>query len=77
MISKASTVANIGRSIKNFENIPIVTPNWYRGVRTMNSFDYYMMGRMMSDCSASVGNHIVLPQAPSGGGSGLGGGGGW
>ena len=65
------------RWIKKFEDIPIVTPNWYRGVRTMNGFDYYMMGRMMSDCSASVGNHIVLPQAPSGGGSGLGGGGGW
>jgi len=65
--------------IKNFENIPIVTPNWYRGVRTMNSFDYYMMGRMMSDCSASVGNNIVLPSAPSGGSGGgwSGGGGSW
>ena len=66
--------------IKNFENIPIVTPNWYRGVRTMDSFDYYMMGRMMGDCSASVGNHIVMPSAPSGGSGGGwsgGGGGSW
>lgn len=63
--------------IKNFENISIVTPNWYRGARSMNGFDYYMMGRMMSDCSASVGNHIVLPSAPSGGGGGGLGGGSW
>jgi len=63
--------------IKNFENIPIVTPNWYRSARGFDSFDYYMMGRMMSDCSASVGNNIVIPSAPSGGGSFGGGGGSW
>ena len=67
--------------IKNFENIPVVTPNWYRGARGFDRFDYYMMGRMMSDCSASVGNNIVLPQPTvgSGGGwnSGGGGGGSW
>jgi len=64
--------------IKNFENIPVVTPNWYRGTRRMDAFDYYMMGRMMGDCSASVGNHIVLPSSGGGGGfSGGGGGGSW
>ncbi len=62
--------------IKKFENIPVVTPNWYRGTyRQFDAFDYYMMGRMMSDCSASVSNHIVLP-ASSGGGGGFSGGGG-
>lgn len=65
------------RWIKKFENIPIITPNWYRGVRTMDRFDYYMMGRMMSDCNASVGNNIVLPSAPSSGGGFGGSGGGW
>ena len=65
------------RWIKKFENIPIITPNWYRGVRTKDRFDYYMMGRMMSDCNASVGNNIVLPSAPSSGGSWGGSGGGW
>lgn len=63
--------------IKNFEDIPVVTPNWYRGVRTMNSFDYYMMGRMMGDCSASVSHNIVIPEASGGGGGFSGGGGGW
>ena len=61
--------------IKNFEDLPVVTPDWYRGGSRMDRFDYYMMGRMMSDCSASVGNNIVIP-TPSYGGSG-GSGGGW
>ena len=61
--------------IKNFEDLPVVAPNWYRGTRGFDSFDYYMMGRMMSDCSASVGNNIILP-APSHSSSG-GSGGGW
>ena len=66
------------RWIKKFENIPVVTPHWYRGIGRMDSFDYYMMGRMMSDCNASVGNNIVLPSAPSGSfGGGDFGGGGW
>ncbi len=59
--------------IKNFEDIPVVTPDWYRGARGFDRFDYYMMGRMMSDCSASVSNNIVIP-APSGGSGGSGGG---
>lgn len=68
--------------IKNFEDLPVVTPEWYRGARGYDRFDYYMMGRMMSDCSASVSNNIVIP-TPSYGGSGgsgggfSGGGGGW
>ena len=60
--------------IKNFEDLPVVAPHWYRGTRGFDSFDYYMMGRMMSDCSASVGNNIVIP-TPSYGGSGGSGGG--
>ena len=55
--------------IKNFEDLPVVAPEWYRGSRGFDSFDYYMMGRMMSDCSASVSNNIVIP-APSGGSGG-------
>ena len=63
--------------IKNFENIPVVQPSWYVGGR-YDYFDGYMMGRMMNNCSASVANNIVLPQAPSsGGGFGGGSGGGW
>ena len=67
------------RWIKNFEDIPTTAPNWYRGTHRMDAFDYYWMGRMMSDCSASVSNHIVLPTSGGSGGShgGLGGGGGW
>ena len=63
--------------IKNFENLPVITPNWYRGTGRLDSFDYYMMGRMMSDCSASVGRNIVIPSSGgSGGGWSSGGGGG-
>jgi hypothetical protein len=41
--------------IKKFEDIPICMPRWYRGgYRSYGAFDYYLMGRMMSDCSASV-----------------------
>ncbi len=59
--------------IKRFEDIPVITPQWVRTrTGTFDSFDYYMMGRMMSDCSASVSSNIVLP-APSSGSSG----GGW
>ena len=62
--------------IKNFEDIPIITPKWVRTrYGSFDSFDYYMMGRMMSDCNASVRNNIVLPS--SGGGSFSGGGGGF
>ncbi len=60
--------------IRNFEDIPVVTPDWARtSSGRYDSFDYYMMGRMMSDCNASVNNHIVIPH--SGGGSGWSGGG--
>ena len=61
--------------IKNFEDLPVTAPNWYRGPRSYDSFDYYMMGRMMSDCSASVSNNIVIPASSSGGGCSGGGGG--
>ena len=66
--------------IKNFEDLPVVAPEWYRGTRSFDSFDYYMMGRMMSDCSASVGSSIVIPSQSYGGSSGggfSGGGGSW
>jgi uncharacterized membrane protein len=59
--------------IKNFEDFPAqAPPTWYRGSHEFDSFDYYMMGRMMSDCSHSVSNNIVIP-ASSGGGGGFGG----
>lgn len=60
--------------IKNFENLPVVAPDWYRSPRGFDSFDYYMMGRMMSDCNASVGNSIVIPTSSYGGSGGSGGG---
>ncbi len=60
--------------IKNFEDLPVTAPTWYRGPHRYDSFDYYMMGRMMSDCNASVSNNIVIPSASSGGGFGGGGG---
>ena len=68
------------RWIKNFEDMPMqVAPTWFRGSRTYDSFDYYMMGRMMGDCNASVRNSIVIPSSSSGGGfsGGSFGGGGW
>lgn len=63
--------------IKNFEDIPVTAPTWYYSrYDRMDSFDYYMMGRMMNTCSTSVSNNIVIPEAPSFTGSG-GSGGGW
>lgn len=61
--------------IRNFENIPMAVPQWYGGVDTnVDTFDAYMMGRMMGRCSISVSNHIHVPVASyTGGGSG----GGW
>lgn len=68
------------RWIKKFENIDIVQPQWIRtryGYGGFDRFDAYMMGRMMSDCNASVSNNIHLPQASgsSGGWGGSSGGG--
>ena len=65
--------------IKRFEDIPILKPVWYHSeFERYDRFDAYMMGRMMSDCSRSVSDHIVIPQAPSGGGFSSGSsGGGW
>ena len=67
--------------IKKFEDIPIITPKWVRmRSGTFDSFDYYMMGRMMSDCSASVSSNIVIPSSGGSGGgwsSGSGGGSSW
>ena len=59
--------------IKNFEDLPVFAPDWYRGSDSFDRFDYYMMGRMMSDCNASISNSIVIPTQSYGGGSG----GGW
>ena len=66
--------------IRNFEDLPMVAPSWYRGPHDFNRYDYYWMGRMMSDCNACVSNNIVIPAPSGGGGSGFGGGsggGGW
>jgi len=52
--------------IKKFENIEIVQPQWIN--TRFDSFDAYMMGRMMSDCSASMSHNIVLPDTGGGGG---------
>ena len=61
--------------IKNFEDIPVITPKWISTKSSgFDSFDYYMMGRMMSDCNASVHNNIVLPSHSSGWSGGSGGG---
>ena len=63
--------------IKNFEDIPVVTPTWYHSrYDRMDAFDYYWMGRMMNTCSSSVSNNITIPEPPSHTGSG-GSGGGW
>ena len=56
------------RWIKRFEDIPIIQPRWYGGHTSFDRWDYYMMGRMMSDCSASVRDNIVIPASSSGGG---------
>ena len=64
------------RWIKRFEDIPVVQPQWLRSGSSLDRWDYYMMGRMMSDCSASVRNNIVIPESSSGGFFGGSGGGG-
>ena len=53
--------------IKNFEHIEIPRPEWYCGTR-FTYFDGYLMGRMMSNCSAGVSNHIQYPVNTSGSG---------
>lgn len=65
------------RWIRKFEDIDIVQPEWIRtsAADSSDSFDAYMMGRMMSDCSASVSHNIQLHSASgyvsgSGGSSG-------
>lgn len=65
--------------IKNFEDLPVNAPDWYRGNYTPGYFDYYMMGRMMNNCSSSVSSHIVIPSSggSSGGGWSSGGGSSW
>ena len=61
------------RWINKFEDIDIVQPEWIKtsASDSSDSFDAYMMGRMMSDCSASVSHNIQLHQ-PSGPVTGLG-----
>ena len=61
--------------IKNFEDLPVVAPEWYRGTRSFDSFDYYMMGRMMGNCNASVRSSINIPSSSGGFGGGSFGGG--
>ena len=56
--------------IKNFEDLPVTPPHWYHGTRGWDHYDYYMMGRMMSDCSSSVSNNIVIPSSSGGSGGG-------
>ena len=67
--------------IKNFEDLPMVTPDWYRTRHGgLDHFDYYMMGRMMSDCNATVSSNIVIPSSGGSGGGwsgGSSGGGSW
>ncbi len=53
--------------IKNFEHVEIPKPQWYCGTR-FTYFDGYLMGRMMSNCSAGVSNHIRYPINTSGSG---------
>lgn len=61
--------------IKNFEGMEIIKPTWYHS--GYNRYDTYTMGRMMSDCSHSVSNHIVIPKPSVSSGSGHSSGGGW
>ena len=51
--------------IKKFEDIEIVQPEWIvtSSNNSSDSFDAYMMGRMMSDCNASVSNNIQIPHS--------------
>lgn len=65
------------RWIKKFEDIDIVQPEWINtgGDYSIDHFDAYMMGRMMSDCNASISNNIEMPRSSgtivsSGGSSG-------
>ena len=65
--------------IKNFEGLPVTAPNWYRGPRGYDYYDYYWMGRMMRDCNSTMSNSIVLPASSGSSGSwgGSSGGGSW
>ncbi len=65
------------RWIKNFEDLPVhEAPTWFRGsYYDYDRFDYYMMGRMMGNCNASVRHSINIPSSSGGGlGGGFGGG---
>ena len=53
--------------IKNFEHIELPRPDWYVGTR-YTYFDGYLMGRMMSNCSANVSHHARIPVDTSGSG---------
>ena len=50
------------RWIRKFEDIVIVQPEWIKTTASAggDSFDAYMMGRVMSDCNASVSSNIQL-----------------
>ena len=65
------------RWIEKFEDIDIVQPEWIKagGDYSIDHFDAYMMGRMMSDCNASISSNIKAPHSSgtivsSGGSSG-------
>ena len=53
------------RWIKNFEDIDIIQPEWIKtdGNDSIGRFDAYMMGRMMSDCNASISSNIEMPHS--------------
>ena len=53
------------RWIKKFEDIDIVQPEWIKTYGNDNGgrFDAYMMGRIMSDCNASVSSNIKMPHS--------------
>lgn len=63
---------------RNFEQIHILPPNWYRA-DDMGMFNAYMFLNHMNYCNTAMSNgiHIAAPESPSGGGGFSGGGGGF
>lgn len=61
---------------KNFENIRIVTPDWYNSY-DMNDrmFDAWMFSRMMNNFGTAVSNNVQIPIGTGGDGGDFGGGG--
>jgi len=60
--------------IKNFENIEIKQPEWFKGsYRRIDMWDAYWMGRIIHDCNVSAANSIGKLYVPSSDGGGFGG----